>query len=173
MNGSYSPALVALSVLIATFASYVALDLAHSVTLARGRARAVWLTGGSLAMGSGIWSMHFVGMLAFAMPGMPIAYDVPLLVLSVVISVIASALALVVVSRRAVAFPSMVTAALALGAAIAGMHYTGMWSMRMPASIDWNPRLVAASIGIAVGASFVALWLAFRQRLDRTVRGRW
>lgn len=70
MNGTYSPSMVVLSVLIAMFASYVALDLANSVTVARGRARLAWLAGGSLAMGSGIWSMHFVGMLAFRMPGM-------------------------------------------------------------------------------------------------------
>jgi PAS domain S-box-containing protein len=172
MNGSYNPLLVALSVLVAIFASYTALDLANSVTVARGRARLVWLSAGALAMGLGIWSMHFVGMLAFGMPGMPIAYDIPLLILSVVVAVLASALALFVVSRRTVALPALILSALAMGAAIAGMHYIGMWSMRMPATIDWNPGLVTASILIAVAASFVALSLAFRYRTDRSDRAK-
>jgi PAS domain S-box-containing protein len=172
MNGSYDPILVALSVLIAIFASYTALDLAHSVTMSHSRARGVWLSAGALALGVGIWSMHFVGMLAFTMPGMAIAYDIPLVVLSTAVAILASALALFIVSRPAVSPSAMRYASLAMGAAIAGMHYIGMWSMRVPAAIDWNPGLVGASILIAVGASFAALLLAFRYRLDASGRAR-
>ncbi|MES2857328.1 MAG: MHYT domain-containing protein, partial [Bdellovibrionota bacterium] len=81
MTIHYNPTLVVLSVLVAIFASYVALNLAHSVSSSTGRAQAAWLAGGAVAMGTGIWSMHFIGMLASEMPGMEMAYDVPLMVL--------------------------------------------------------------------------------------------
>jgi PAS domain S-box-containing protein len=172
MNGSYDPILVTLSVLIAIFASYTALDLANSVTVTRKRAQPIWLCAGALAMGVGIWSMHFVGMLAFAMPGMTIAYDIARVVLSIAVAILASALALFIVSRPAVSPSAMLYAGLAMGAAIAGMHYIGMWSMRVPAAIEWHPGLVVASVLIAVGASFAALWLAFRYRHDGSGRAR-
>ena len=173
MNGNYDPVLVGISVLIAMFASYTALDLANSVTVARGRTRLTWLAGGSLAMGVGIWSMHFVGMLAFSLPGNRIAYDIPLLILSVVVAIGASAIALFVVSLRKLALPLLILAGLAMGAAICGMHYIGMASMRMAADVEWSVLLVLASIVIAVAASFAALSLAFRFREDTSARGFW
>jgi diguanylate cyclase len=168
---SFSPGLVALSVLIASLASYVALDLGGRTVVSSGRSRSIWLAGGSLAMGAGIWSMHFVGMLAFRLhtPGhaaghapLPLAYDVPLVVLSVVAAVVASAIALGVVSRPQLGLRAHVLAGVLLGAAIAGMHYIGMAAMRMDARLGWDPSLVAASLLIAVGASFAALWLLQR-----------
>ncbi len=187
MHGSYRPVLVALSVAIAIVASYVALRLAGRVAAAAGRARAWWVAGGGVAMGVGIWSMHFVGMLAFRLHAgpappagavgdrtrdvgaVPMAYDGPLLLLSVAVAVAASALALGVVGRRASAGAStraLVGAGLAMGAAIAGMHYLGMAGLRVPAALTHRPALVVASVGIAVGASFAALGLAFRLRND-------
>lgn len=163
-HGAYDPVLVAVSVLIAIFASFTALDLANSVAVARGRVRAAWLAGGALAMGAGIWSMHFVGMLAFRLPGVPIAYPVPLLVLSVVVAIIASLIALLVVSRSTVGPPALAVAGLAMGGAICGMHYIGIWSMRIAAKVDWDGALVLASIVIAAVASIAALWLTFRFR---------
>lgn len=68
MTGSYDYRLVSLSVLIAICAAYTALDLAGRTTATRGRVRVAWLTGGAIAMGVGIWSMHYVGMLAFSLP---------------------------------------------------------------------------------------------------------
>src|ERR1700737_5278048 len=87
--GSYDYALVALSVLIAMFASYAALDLAGRVTAAGGWTRAVWLLGGASAMGTGIWSMHYIGMLAFTLP-IPVAYHWPTVSLSLVAAVFLS-----------------------------------------------------------------------------------
>src|SRR5512133_1451497 len=84
MSGTYDLRLVALSYLVAVFASYTALDLSGRVTSSRGRARAVWLLGGALSLGIGIWSMHFIGMLAFVLP-MPISYDLPLVLLSLLV----------------------------------------------------------------------------------------
>src|SRR5437867_6963373 len=94
--GSYNYALVALSVLIAMFASYAALDLASRVTAAGGWTRAVWLLGGAGAMGTGIWSMHYIGMLAFILP-IPVAYHWPTVLLSLLAAILASVIALNVV----------------------------------------------------------------------------
>ena len=163
MNGSYDTGLVAVSILVAIFASYTALDLARSVARTR---RLVWLAAGALSMGVGIWSMHFIGMLAFSLPGVPIAYDFPLLVLSVVVAIAASAVALFLVSHTRASTRVILGGGLVMGAAICGMHYIGMAAMRMQAAIVWNDTLVIASIVIAIVASFVALHLAFGMRED-------
>lgn len=170
MAVKYNITFVVLSVLVAMFASYVALEFATVLTQAKGRAKWAWLACGALAMGIGIWSMHFVGMLAFDMPGMAMAYDVPLMVLSIFVAIGASALALVIVSRPTVSVPALVAGGCAMAAAIAGMHYIGMYSMRMTAHIEWNYLLVALSVVIALVASFGALFIArrIRHRTERT-----
>jgi NO-binding membrane sensor protein with MHYT domain/CheY-like chemotaxis protein len=165
LHAAYSPLLVVLSVLIASAASYTALDLAGRVTAARGRGRLPWLAGGSLAMGVGIWSMHFVGMLAFHLP-VPIGYEVGRVLLSVLVAVAASALALVVVSRPEVGLLGLAVGALCMGPAIAGMHYIGMAALNVPAAMRFEPVLVAASVAIAIVASFVGLALAYHFRQD-------
>jgi NO-binding membrane sensor protein with MHYT domain/two-component sensor histidine kinase len=165
MAPHYDLSLVGLSVLVAILASYTALSLAGSIADAKGtRARGFWLIGGSLAMGFGVWSMHFVGMLAFSMPGMVMAYDRPLMILSIIVAVAASALALYVVSNPKENRPTYLLAGIAMGIAIAGMHYLGMASMKMAARIEWNYWLVAISVLIAIVASNGALWLAFQLR---------
>jgi hypothetical protein len=100
MTGSYDYFLVALSVVIAILASYTALDLAGRVTAASGWLRQSWLAGGAAAMGFGIWSMHYIGMLAFRLP-VPVAYDWPTVMFSLGAAIVASALALHTVSRKA------------------------------------------------------------------------
>src|ERR1700733_7060190 len=114
MNGTHEFPLVALSILIAICASYTALTLAGRVAVARGRTRLAWLLGGSVAMGSGIWSMHFVAMLAFHLP-VAISYDVPLVALSFLAAVAASAFALFVASRSTVKAPGLIAAGVCLG----------------------------------------------------------
>lgn len=172
ISESYSSKLVAISVVIACLASYTALDLAGRVTVARERNRVTsWLICGSTAMGIGIWSMHFVGMLAFRM-SIVVAYDVPLVLTSALIAIAAAFLALFTVSRTELPARRLVTAGLIMGVAIAGMHYTGMAAMRMPAEIHYQALPFWLSIGIAVSASCVALRLAFRYREDETFAGR-
>src|SRR5690349_16751443 len=100
-SGSYDFRLVALSIIISILAAYVALDLAGRVTASRNFARLAWLIGGATAMGFGIWSMHYIGMLAFRLP-IPVRYDWPLVLLSLLAAIIASGIALVLVSRRKV-----------------------------------------------------------------------
>lgn len=167
----HDPLLVALSIALAIFASYISLDLASSITGARGRARAAWLAGGSLALGAGIWSMHFVAMLAFQIPGVTIAYRAHELVLSIVVAVSGSAIALYAVTRASMSALAYVLGSLVMGAAISGMHYIGISGMRMAADVEWNRMLVAASVLIAVGVSFGGLRLAFRLRGDVSRRG--
>lgn len=164
METRFDPTLVTFSVLVAVFASYVALTMAQSVTQSQGRARAIWLAGGAIAMGFGIWSMHFIGMLAFEMPGMAMAYDIPLMALSVVVAIGASALALFIISREFVPWTSILSGSVAMAAAIAGMHYIGKYSMRMSARIEWNLFFVVLSVVIALAASLGALLIAIRLR---------
>jgi PAS domain S-box-containing protein len=156
---SHDPVLVALSILIAALASYTALDLAARMRAASGRASDAWLAAAAIAMGGGIWSMHFVGMLAFSLPGIEVSYDPFRTLLSLVIPIVVAAAAFAVVGRRPRA---LLASGFAMGLAISAMHYAGMSAMRMAASIAYDPRWVVTSIVIAVSASVVALWLAFR-----------
>jgi PAS domain S-box-containing protein len=174
MTGSHDTPLVALSIFVAICASYTALSLAGRVAVTRGRTRAAWLLGGSIAMGSGIWSMHFVAMLAYHLPdGIPIVYDVPLVGLSHFAGVAASAFALFVASRETVSKTRLVSAGQILGLAIVTMHYTGMAAVRVPnAVLGYDNMLVGASVLIAVGAATVALGLFIWLRNDVTRRGR-
>src|SRR5436190_972946 len=155
----HDPVLVALSILIAALASYTALDLATRMRAASGRASRAWLAAAAIAMGGGIWSMHFVGMLAFSLPGIEVSYDPFRTFLSLLIPIVVAAAAFAVVGRRPRA---LFASGFAMGLAISAMHYTGMGAMRMAASIEYDPRWVVISIVIAVSASVVALSLAFR-----------
>jgi two-component system cell cycle sensor histidine kinase/response regulator CckA len=171
LDGWYSPELVVLSIVIASVASYTALELAARITAARGAERLAWLAGGSIAMGVGIWSMHFIGMLAFHLP-MPIRYGLSLVLLSVVVAIGASALALFIASRPALGPLALIGGAIWMGPAIAGMHYIGMASLSVEASLAYSIGLVIASVTIAVLASLAGLWLAHRLRVDETRRTR-
>jgi PAS domain S-box-containing protein len=166
MASSYDHRLVALSVVIAICASYAALDLAGRVTAARGRARVIWLIGGATAMGVGIWSMHYIGMLAFSVP-VPVLYDWPTVLLSLIAAILASAVALYVVSREKMSLWRAVAGSMVMGAGIATMHYTGMAAMRLAGMCYYDTSLVALSVGLAIIISFVALWLAFLTREER------
>jgi PAS domain S-box-containing protein len=169
--GSYNYALVALSVLIAMFASYAALDLAGRVTAAGGWTRAVWLLGGAGAMGTGIWSMHYIGMLAFMLP-IPVAYHWPTVLLSLLAAILAAVVALGVVSRPKMgAFPALAGSVL-MGAGIASMHYIGMAAMRLPAVRQFNFFLVVVSVMFAVLISLAALWITFHFRDEKKAIGR-
>jgi len=165
--GSYNYALVALSVLIAIFASYAALDLAGRVTAAGGWTRAVWLLGGAGAMGTGIWSMHYIGMLAFILP-IPVAYHWPTVLLSLFAAILASVVALGVVSRQKMGWFRALAGSVLMGAGIASMHYIGMAAMRLPATCQFNSFLVVLSVVFAVLISLAALWITFHFRDEKT-----
>lgn len=155
---NYDLRLVAVSVAIAVVASYAALSLAGRVTASRGRSQFLWLIGGGLAMGSGIWCMHFTGMLAYRLP-LPVFYHVPTVLLSLCPAVVASVIALYVAGRENVKLHQRVAGALLMGAGIATMHYTGMASMRLAAMHYYHRGLCALSVLLAVVISFAALML--------------
>src|ERR1700736_4031474 len=163
MPGYYDSRLVALSVFIAVVASYTALDLAARVTSARGASRYLWLMGGAAAMGIGIWSMHYIGMLAYSLP-VAIFYHWPTVLLSLLAATLASAVALFVVSRNEMGPLRIAIGGLLMGCGIAAMHYVGMDAMRVPATCQYSIGLVALSVVLAVVISLVALWLTFHLR---------
>lgn len=157
---SYESATVTASVLLAMFASYVALDLAKRVRTSDVAVARGWLIGGSVTMGVGIWSMHFVGMLAFKLPIM-VGYDYLFTALSLLAAIAVSSVALRVASREELTARYLGLGAVAMGAGICAMHYIGMHAMALSPGIVWNWGLVAASAGIAITASAVALLIFF------------
>ncbi|HYZ21457.1 MAG TPA: MHYT domain-containing protein [Rhodopila sp.] len=160
LAGTYDRSLVALSVFIAMAASFTALDLASRVRASAGVARYVWLATAALAMGGGIWAMHFVAMLAFSMPGMEVAYDVTLTLLSLLIAVVVTGVGFLVVSRGQPTPTLLLASGLFMGLGIVAMHYTGMAAMEMAADLRYDPGWVAASVLIAIAAATAALWLS-------------
>ncbi|HEY5800417.1 MAG TPA: EAL domain-containing protein [Burkholderiaceae bacterium] len=167
LPSNYDAILVAVSFVVASFAAYTALNLAGRVTRSKGRTAMLWLAGGALSMGCGIWSMHFIGMLAFNLP-IRLAYDVNLTLLSLAIAVCVSGFALWVVSRPQVHLRRICSGGVLMGAGIAAMHYTGMAALRMSPGIDYDPLLFTASLVIAVVASIVGLWIVHSLRSDQS-----
>lgn len=168
MMGNYNFGLVTLSFLIAVIASYTALDLAGRVSSAFGNRRLIWLFCGAVAMGTGIWSMHFIAMLAFQLP-QAVNYDIWLTLLSLFLGIIASGIALYLLSY-AISILLLAGGGICMGIAIALMHYTGMAAMRLQARIEYDFRLVALSVAIAIAVSFAALWLGFRLQDERSIK---
>ncbi len=160
MQGTYNLWLVALSYLVAVVASYTALELSRRVSHARGSAAGAWLGAGAVSMGIGIWTMHFIGMLAFSLP-MEFSYDVGMTLLSLLVGIAASVFAIYVASRKKNSALKILLSGLLLGAGIAAMHYTGMAAMEMDAEITYDLGIVGLSILIAVAAACAALWIMF------------
>jgi diguanylate cyclase len=171
MEGQFALPVVVMSYLVAVLAAYTALEMAGKV-MRPGTRPGLWLLAGSLAMGTGIWSMHFIGMEAFSLP-IEVVYDAPLTFLSWIAAVLVSALALwsLTLLRRKPDSPDpriVIPAGMVMGAGICIMHYSGMTAMRMSPGIDYDPILVAASGLIAVAASIVTLLIAARLREVKT-----
>jgi diguanylate cyclase (GGDEF)-like protein len=161
MHGTYNFWLVAASLVVATLASYTALDISGRIaSLSRSRMRHIWLAGGAASMGIGIWSMHFIGVLAFELP-IRLGYDFKITAGSLGIAVLVSFFALRVITSKRLTARRLVASSVLMGAGIAAMHYTGDAAMRMQPAIVYDPRLFAASIAIAVIASGAALWIAY------------
>lgn len=157
MQSHYHLGLVAFSLIIATLASYTALDLADRLSLlAYAHARQMWLAGGALAMGIGIWSMHFIGMLSFSL-NIPLGYDLAVTGYSLVIAVLVSWFALYVVMRKDLGLARLLVGGALMGLGIASMHYVGMHALLMDPAIHYDRAIVAASIIIAIAASTAAL----------------
>ncbi|MDR7102880.1 MHYT domain-containing protein [Croceicoccus sp. BE223] len=161
VSGAYDPLLVGLSIFIAVFASFTGLSLARRMGAASGHARRIWLGTAAFALGGGIWSMHFVGMLAFSLPGMHSSYDPGITVLSFLFPIILTGFGLAIASQRNRSPARLGLAGLLMGSGVLAMHYLGMAAMQMPAGIVFDPLGVFWSIVIAIVASTIAVWLAF------------
>ena len=160
---TYSPALVLMSLCVAILASYTALDLSGRIATARGRTVYLWMGGGALAMGIGVWSMHFIGMLALEVP-IALGYDVGLTLWSLLVAILSCGFALWLVSQPSLPALQLFLGSLIMGAGISAMHYSGMAALKMQPGIDYDPALFGLSLVIAVGASAAALSIAFRLR---------
>ena len=167
MTGTYNYWLVLLSVAVAVFVSHTALRLSSRISRATGPSTRLWVAGGAVAMGSGIWSMHFIGMLALTLP-IPLSYNITITLGSLAIAILVSGFSLWIASRPSIGMGRLALSAAVMGVGISAMHYTGMSAIQIVPMIRYEPTLFVASIGIAVAASFAALWLFIRLRHGRS-----
>lgn len=173
MQAHYDSLIVVLSYVVAVIASYVALDMASRVSATNGTSSAkYWLGGGAVAMGSGIWSMHFVGMLAFSLP-IPVPYSVPITFLSMVFAIIASYIALYTISHGSLSLKRLLTAGVLMGSGIVLMHYTGMAALQLMPRPSYDPLLFSLSVLIAIGASVAAMWISFKLKSETILSAFW
>ncbi|SFS57513.1 bifunctional diguanylate cyclase/phosphodiesterase [Paenibacillus sp. BC26] len=163
MQGHYNIWIVLLSFAIAVMASYSALNLAGKITRSSGRTRTIWLIAGSVVMGMGVWSMHFVGMLAYHMDT-TVTYDTTTTILSSLGSILASFIAFRITARSQSSPLRYALGGLIMGCGIVAMHYTGMSAMRMPGQITYDVPLWLLSAFIALAASYAALYLFHKLR---------
>lgn len=167
MAGSYDPWLVILSVLIAILASFATLELAERVTSSGGRRKHAWLAGGAVSMGMGIWSMHYIGMLAYTLP-IEVRYNWPLVAVSFLAAALSSAIALYVTGKPIVSKRALGAGSVFMGLGIAAMHYIGMEAMRLRAHCHYSVPVVTVSVILAILISFVALSLTVQMRAQHT-----
>jgi signal transduction histidine kinase/ActR/RegA family two-component response regulator len=161
LSAAYTPFLVALSFFVAVLGGYAALEVVERMASAPSpQTRRRWLAAGAAAMGSGIWSMHFIGMLAFSLP-IPVSYDLTITLLSMVPAVFASAMALHFMDRARISWWRLNVGGLLMALGIGGMHYTGMEAMRMDAMMGYSPLLFALSIFVAHVLATLALYIKF------------
>ncbi len=161
MTHQYNLFLVGLSYVISVLGSFTALKLCRQHAAAVGAEKWRSLLAGALAMGAGaIWSMHFIGMLAFDM-GMPVQYDIPITLASLVAAVAVTGFGIWVVGKGPREPLRLVGGGTAMGLGVAAMHYTGMAAMRMQANLAYDRTILIISVVIAVVASIAALWLVF------------
>lgn len=170
IHGYYNLWLVTLSYVIAVLASYVALDIVGRLRAeSNNKAKTYWLVGGAFTMGAGIWSMHFIGMLAFIMP-MPMGYKWSWTFASLVVAMLASALALFILRNKEYSNSHLIIGGILIGFGIATMHYMGMQGMTGYINIHYLPGLFTLSIIIAIGAAEAALWLALHSNQGSSKR---
>lgn len=160
---TYDPLLVALSVVIAILGSYAGLRLARRLVRRTGPMRKALLSGAAITIGGGIWSMHFVGMLALGLP-VTINYDILLTLISALVAILVTGLGLFIASFGVLTARKLTLAGILMGLGISAMHYIGMSAVRGNCTIGYDGGLVAGSVLVGIGASTLALWLAFNPR---------
>ena len=159
--GTHDFLLVTLSLLVAVASSFTALDLFSRTRSSSGTPRYLWLLASAVAMGGGIWAMHFIGMLALKLPGVDLSYDLVLTLLSLVVPVVVTAGAFLLV-RPEESWGLLASSGALMGSGIVAMHYTGMAAVRVAGRLHYNAFWVGVSVAIAIGAATTALWIATR-----------
>jgi NO-binding membrane sensor protein with MHYT domain/two-component sensor histidine kinase len=173
MAGTHSYWLILLSVIVATMASFVGLDLGGRLARFRHHGmRSLWLVAGALSIGMGVWTMHFIGMLGFHLP-IAVSYDIWITLLSLVMAIAGCGASLALVSSGSMGAGRLFGGGTLIGVAIVSMHYTGMAAMKIVPPIRYDPWLVIVSILIAVAASVLALWSAFELRFENFFSAFW
>ena len=158
---TYNWFLVGLSFLVSVFGSYTGLQLVRAVRSADPSSKKTWILAAAIALGGGaIWTMHFIGMLAFDM-GVPVSYDPVKTLMSLLIAVVVVGAGIVVVSSNDRSVNRLIGGGVIMGLGVAGMHYSGMAAMNSVATMTYDPVFFSASIIIALVAATAALWLAF------------
>lgn len=169
-SGTHDHLLVILSIGVAILASFTALSLASRIRASQGRAQSIWLGAAALSLGGGIWSMHFVAMLAFSMPGMTITYDPVLTLVSLALAVIFTGSGLAAFNWHRPSPQRIALSGLLIATGVVAMHYLGMAAMRVPAALNYDWRWVGISVIVALVAATAAMWLASR---DQQTGQRW
>jgi NO-binding membrane sensor protein with MHYT domain len=164
-NFSYGVLTPGLGFLMSCLGAFLGLRCATRARAHQGRSRTRWLLLGGLSIGAtGIWTMHFIAMLGFTIPGQTIHYNVPVTILSLVVAVGIVCVGLLITGFDRLGSASLLTGGVITGLGVAIMHYLGMAAMRMPGRVTYNPGLMALSVLIAIVAATAALWAALRLR---------
>jgi len=158
---TWSVSLIVLSVLVAMVGSFTALTHAQRMRESSGYSRWVWMAAGGITLGLAIWSMHFIGMLAFHL-SIPVGYDLYLTLLSAVPAIVAALLGFYVLREADIHPLRIILSGLLMGAGISTMHYTGMAALKMSPAISYDPIFFALSVAIAVVASWGALLMMYQ-----------
>ena len=125
-----------------------------------GSRRAAWLSLAAVAIGAtGIWAMHFIAMLGFAVPSQTILYNAPLTIASMLLAIVVVGVGLFIVGYGSGGWPRLIAGGVLVGVGVAGMHYLGMAAMSMPDTMSYNPGLFIVSVLIAIVAGTAALWI--------------
>ncbi len=170
MLGNYNIVLVILSYLVSSFAAYTAVDISGIIKSTKeeeGKIPKGWLLGGAVAMGGGVFTMHFVAMLAFTLP-IPVFYNVWLTLLSLVPAILMAGFVLNVMSGEKLGQGKLVISALMMAIGIGTMHYTGMFAMRGDMLMLYSPWIFALSIIVAKILSLLSLTIMSRFLHDQT-----
>ncbi|HEX5793676.1 MAG TPA: MHYT domain-containing protein [Rheinheimera sp.] len=164
LAGSYNPSLVLLSFMIAVFSSAIAIHItAQAISVNKKSLRLLMLGSGSIALGGGVWSMHFIGMLAFALCT-SVSYQPGLTFLSMIPSIAASWVALELISKKQLRSVQLLSGGVLVGAGIGTMHYMGMAAMQMSVALRYDLPMFLLSILVAVVLAILALWVRFGLR---------
>ncbi|MCK5042014.1 MAG: PAS domain S-box protein [Sphingomonadales bacterium] len=158
ITGHYDPSLVVLSVAVAIMASYVTFAYSERYRASQGQVKNIWLAIGSVVMGMGVWSMHFIGMLAYQLP-LAVSYNLPITLASIIPAVLAATAMIIVIAKEKITTKTAVQGGLIMGVGIGTMHYSGMAAMRFDGYMAYEPKLFALSILVAVSFSILALTL--------------